>query len=199
MNRFPLMKGSQAGLSRGVLTDNGKITGLVQFAAGKGTLVANPAILAGVGGIMAQAAMQQAMDEITDYLAVIDAKVDDILRAQKDAVLADMIGVDLVIAEAMTVSGSVGRVSEITWSKVQATSITVAWTQAYALRQLDALAEKLEGTTKIGDLADLSKKVETQVHDWLAVLARCFQLQDALCILELDRAHNTQILNQLRL
>ena len=187
MNRFPLMKGSQAGLSRGVLTDNGKITGLVQFAAGKGTLVANPAILAGVGGIMAQAAMQQAMDEITDYLAVIDAKVDDILRAQKDAVLADMIGVDLVIAEAMTVRGSVGRVSEITWSKVQATSITVARTQAYALRQLDAIAEKLEGTTKIGDLADLSKKAETQVHDWLAVLARCFQLQDALCVLELDR------------
>ena len=93
------------------------------------------------------------MDEITDYLATIEEKVDDVLRAQKDAVLADMIGVDFVIEEAMTIREQVGRVSEVTWSKVQGTSVTVARTQAYALRQLDALAEKLEHKTKIGDLA----------------------------------------------
>jgi hypothetical protein len=29
-------------------------------------------------------------DEITDYLAKIDEKLDDVLRAQKDAVLADL-------------------------------------------------------------------------------------------------------------
>jgi hypothetical protein len=43
-------------------------------------------------------------------------KVDDVLRAQKDAALADMIGVDFVIEEAMTVREHVGRVSEVTWS-----------------------------------------------------------------------------------
>ena len=75
-------------------------------------------MLAGAAGVMAQMAMQQTMDEITDYLAVIDAKVDDVLRAQKDAVIADMIGVDVVLDEAMTIRDSVGRVSEITWSKV---------------------------------------------------------------------------------
>jgi len=37
-------------------------------------------------GIMAQVAMQQTMDEITDYLATIDEKLDDVLRAQDDAV-----------------------------------------------------------------------------------------------------------------
>ena len=87
---------------------------------------------------MAQLAMQQTMDEITDYLAAIEEKVDDVLRAQKDAVLADMIGAGFVIEEAMTVREQVGRVSEVTWSKVQATSMTIARTQAYALRQLDA-------------------------------------------------------------
>ena len=75
---------------------------------------------------MAQLAMQQTMDEITDYLATIDEKVDDVLRAQKDAVLADMIGVDFVIEEAMTIREQVGRVSEVTWSKVQATPATIA-------------------------------------------------------------------------
>ena len=150
-------------------------------------MLTNPAILAGAAGIMAQLAMQQAMDEITDYLATIDEKVDDVLRAQKDAVLADMIGVDFVIEEAMTIREQVGRVSEVTWSKVQATSVTIARTQAYALRQLDALAEKMEHKTKIGDLAKTSKEAESKVQEWLAVLARCFQLQDAIAVLELDR------------
>jgi len=182
-----LMKGSEPGLSRAVLTENGSIKGILEIARAPGSFLANPALLAGAAGIMAQLAMQQTMEEITDYLATIDAKVDDILRAQKDAVLADMIGVDLVIEEAMTIRQQVGRVSEVTWSKVQGTSVTIARTQAYALRQLDALAEKVERTTKVGELAKASKEVESQLQEWLAVLARCFQLQDAIAVLELDR------------
>jgi hypothetical protein len=66
-------------------------------------------------------------------------------------------------------------------------SATIARTQSYALRQLDALAEKLERTTRIGDLAEAAKAAESKAQGWLAVLARCFQLQDAIAVLELDR------------
>lgn len=65
--------------------------------------------------------------------------------------------------------------------------MSIARTQAYALRQLDALAEKMESRTKLGDLAKTSKDAEARTREWLAVLARCFQLQDALAVLELDR------------
>lgn len=191
VDKYGLRESSKTGFSSGVLKgNNGQIRGFVEFVKGPGSpgsLLTNPALLAGAAGIMAQLAMQQTMDEITDYLATIDEKVDDVLRAQKDAVLADMIGVDLVIEEAMTIREQVGRVSEVTWSKVQATSVTIARTQAYALRQLDALAEKVERKTKIGDLAKTSKEAESKAHEWLAVLARCFQLQDAIAVLELDR------------
>ncbi|WP_198681795.1 hypothetical protein [Kribbella rubisoli] len=174
------------GLNTGVLKgSHGQIKGFVEFT--KGSLLTNPAVLAGAAGIMAQLAMQQAMDEITDYLATIDKKVDDVLRAQKDSVFADLIGVDFVLREAMTIREQVGRVSEVTWSKVQATTLTIATTQAYALRQLDALAEKLEGESKIGELAKTAKEAKSTAQEWLAVLARCFQLQDAIAILELDR------------
>lgn len=166
---------------------NGQFAKNLQFVAKPGAMLTNPAILAGVGGIMAQYAMQQQMEEITEYLAKIDAKVDDILRAQKDAVLADMIGVELMLDEAMVVRAEVGRVSEVTWSKIQGAASTIARTQAYALRQLDALAEKLEKETKIGELAELSKQAQDTVVEWLAVLARCFQLQDAMAVLEIDR------------
>ncbi|MGW5191960.1 hypothetical protein ACWEOO_22140 [Kribbella sp. NPDC004138] len=188
VQKHGLRRSSKTGLSTGTLKgSHGQIKGFVEFAKGPGTLLTNPAVLAGAAGIMAQLAMQQAMDEITDYLATIDKKLDDVLRAQQDAVLADMIGVDFVIEEAMTIRQEVGRVSEVTWSKVQATTLTIARTQAYALRQLDALAEKVERAAKLGELAKSAKEAELKVQEWLAVLARCFQLQDAIAVLELDR------------
>lgn len=182
------LRESKGGYSTGVLKGkNGQVKGFVEFVKAPGTLLTNPAMLAGAAGIMAQLAMQQTMDEITDYLATIDKKVDDVLRAQKDAVLADMIGVDLVIEEAMIIRDQVGRVSEVTWSKAQATTLTIARTQAYALRQLDAVAEKLEREKRFGELAHATKEAQSTVQDWLAVLARCYQLQEAIAVLELDR------------
>ena len=188
VSRHGLRKSSKTGLSTGVLKgDRGQVAGFVEFARAPASLLTNPAVLAGAAGIMAQLAMQQTMDEITDYLATIDEKLDDVLRAQEDAVWADMIGVDFDIDEAMTIREHAGRINEVTWSKVQATSSTIARTQAYALRQLDALAEKLERKTKIGDLAETAKEAESKVQGWLVVLAHCFQLQDAIAVLELDR------------
>lgn len=187
VQKYGLMKTRTRGVSHAMVGKPGEIKQWIQIAKGPGSLAANPAVLSGAAGIMTQLAMQQAMDEITDYLATIDQKLDDVLRAQKDAVLADMIGVDLVIEEAMTVREHVGRVSEVTWSKVQGTGMTIARTQAYALRQLDALADKVESKAKIGDLADASEEAGAKVQEWLAVLARCFQLQDAIAVLEVDR------------
>ena len=55
------------------------------------------------------------------------------------------------------------------------------------MRQLGDLADKIEEKTKIGDLAKTAKEAEAEVQKWLAVLARCFELHDAVAVLELDR------------
>ncbi|HEY5873674.1 MAG TPA: hypothetical protein VIT64_00175, partial [Ilumatobacteraceae bacterium] len=47
--------------------------------------------------------------------------------------------------------------------------------------------EKIDQKTKVGDLAKTAKEAEADVQKWLAVLARCFQLHDAMAVLELDR------------
>lgn len=187
MKKYKLMKGSSPGVSRAVLTEGGKSKGFLQLVRTPGSALTNPALLSGVGGIMAQLAMQQAMEEITDYLARMDEKLDDVLRAQTNQVLARMDGVALAVREAMKVRETVGRVSEVTWSKVQAASSTIFDTQAYALRELNALSEKLERKNRVGDLAKATRDIQSEVHKWLAVLARCFQLQDAIAVLELDR------------
>ena len=184
------MKGSTDGISRAIVTTSkGKVTKILEFVkpGSVGSMLTNPAMLAGAAGIMAQLAMQQTMEEITQYLKVIDEKVDDVLRAQKDAALAEMIGVGLVIDDATLKREHVGRVSEVTWSSLHGAAQTIATTQSYAIRRLDAIAEKLEKKRKVGELARLTEDAEQQVEEWLAVLARCFQLQDALAVLELDR------------
>ncbi|PKQ36234.1 MAG: hypothetical protein CVT61_01630 [Actinobacteria bacterium HGW-Actinobacteria-11] len=189
--KLPMVTNSSSGNLHATLrAPNGQFAKNLQFLKTPGSMLTNPAMLAGVAGIMAQVAMQQTMDEITAYLAVIDEKVDDVLRAQKDAVLADMIGVDMMLEEALTIRKEVGGVSDVTWSKVQGSAMTTARTQAYALRQIDALAEKLESKS-VNELADLSKNVDRQVQDWLAVLAHCFYLQEATGVIELDRVLQT--------
>lgn len=190
VKKYELMKNGKTGLEMGVVFakgEKGGIKHLVQFTRNTGETVVNPAFLAGLGGMMNQMALQASIDEISDYLAVIDEKVDDILRAQKDSVIADMIGVDLIIDDAMTTREHVGRVSDVAWSKVQGTSMTIARTQAYAIRQLDALAEKIERRTHVDERAKLAKEAVATVHQWLAVLAHCFRLLDGVALLELDR------------
>jgi len=146
------MKGSSDGVSRAIVTTSkGKIINILEFVKPgmPGSMLANPAMLAGAAGIMAQLAMQQTMQEITGYLAVIDEKVDDILRAEKDAPIARMIGVGLVIDDALLKCEHVGRVSEVTWSSVHGAAQTIAETQSYALRRPDALAEKVRESTAL--------------------------------------------------
>lgn len=175
------------GVSHAMIGKPGASKSWIQIDQGPGQLAANPQLMAGAPALMAQLAMQQAMSEIMDYLAVIDAKIDDVLRAQKDAVLARMIGVGLQLDEAMTIREHVGRVNEVTWSKIQDASGVIAQTQAYALLQLDALAEGLERKSSIADLMKRADEAESATRDWIAVLARCFQLQEAVGIVELDR------------
>lgn len=187
LRALPAMKGPEPGVVRAVLMKGGKTEHILQIAKPGVGMLTNPALLAGAAGVMAQLAMQQAMDEITDYLAAIDKKVDDVLRAQKDAVLAEMIGVGFVVDEAMTIREHVGHVSETTWSKVQSGALAIASTQAYAIRQLVGLAEQLERGSAVGEVAAASRHAQASTQEWLVVLARCFQLQDGLAILELDR------------
>jgi len=182
-----LMDSKTPGVSHAMVGIPGKVQNWLQTEQGLGSILGNPAALSGVAGIMAQVAGQQAMAEVTDYLVTIDEKLDDVRRAQKNQVLARMDGVDLAIREAMSVRDAVGRVDEITWSKVQDTSTTILDTQAYASRQLRDLATKFEQKHRVGDLAKTAKEAEPEVQTWLAVLARCNQLKDAVAVLELDR------------
>ncbi|MDR0783135.1 MAG: hypothetical protein LBE83_05175 [Propionibacteriaceae bacterium] len=187
VKQFGLMPTKTPGVSHAMIGKPGEVKQWLQIAGSPTALLSGPLALAALSTMMQQRAMQQQMEEIVEYLAEISEKVDDILRSQKDAVLAGMIGVDLIIEEALTIRDQVGRVSEVTWSKVQATSLKIASTQAYVLLQLDAIAEKLAKKADLGGFAEAAREADPIIREWLAVLARCVRLQDGISVLELDR------------
>jgi len=149
-------------------------------------LLANPAAVSTLSGILARAATQQNMAEVVGYLATIDHKVDDVLRKVDDAQVAKMVGVAEAIDRAWAIREETGAVNETLWSTVDQSYQTISATQAYALRQLDTIAGRLEDT-KVAGLAQAAALAETNVPKWLGVLAQCFRLQDAVEIIELDR------------
>jgi hypothetical protein len=186
VKKYGLMDSKTPGVKHAMVGQPGDIKQWIQIVKTPGSMLTNPAMLA-AAGIMAQLAMKQQMDAITDYLAIIEEKPDDVLRAQTNQVLARVAGVEMAVREAMKIRDSVGRVSEVTWSKVQASSTAVLETQGYALLQLRDLAEKIDKKADLDELAPAAKKAADDVQQWLSVLAHCFQLQDAIAVLELDR------------
>lgn len=192
LQQFPPMTGSSAHVGRAVLTQNGKIKTILEFSTKSGGMLTNPAMLAGVAGVMSQLAIQQQMSEITDYLEKIDAKLDVILQNQQDVVFAELIGVGILIDDAMAVREHVGHISDSTWSKVQSGSHALAAIEGSALKKLSRSAEKLENPPKTSEMKELIAEASTEIRDSLAILARCMQLQDALAVIELDRVLHTE-------
>lgn len=186
VSKHGLMASKTPGVSHAMIGQPGDIKQWIQIAQAPSALLAGPFALTALSTMMQQQAMQQQMDQIVEYLQEINEKVDDVLRNQKDSVLSQMIGVDLTLEGALTVRDQVGRVSDTTWSKVQGSEQILASTQSYAIRQLDAISQKLQSKTDLGDIAKATKDAEPKIREWLAVLAHTFRLLDAFSVLELD-------------
>ncbi len=157
----------------------------LQADTGPGTMWTNPAVLSGLAGLMSQASSQQSMAEITNYLASIDEKVDDVLRKVDDTMVAQMLGMSEALERAMTLRDAGGSIDKTTWSTVDQAPATIGATQSYALDQIKAVTERLENT-RLRDVAKAAQQADPDVRRWLAVLARCFQLQEAVDVLEIE-------------
>lgn len=166
-----LMESKMPGESHLMIGIPGSVKSWLQAETGPASLLTNPAALSGVAGIMAQAAKQQTMAEIADYLVRIDEKVDDVLLKVDGTVLKDMLGARLQIRRALTMREQERRVTVDSWSEVQNASGKLSDVQGYALIQLEEIAEKLENKTRIGGLAQTTEVEKPNVHKWLAVLA----------------------------
>lgn len=187
VEKYGLTESSTPGVRYAMVGKPGRSRSWLEVEKGVRSLRPKPAMLSGAAGVMTQLARQQEMHEIRNYLATIDEKVDDVLDAQKDAELARVVGAGFDIESAMTLREQTGRLDATTWSTVQSRMQTITDALGWALRRLSTLARKVESTSKIGDLARTAGEAESEVRELLAVVAHCFELQDAFDVLRLDR------------
>ena len=181
-----LMKTKAPGIRWAMLGEPGKESlKWLQVEDGPASLVLNPAVLSGLGGLMSQFAQQAEAQELKALLVRMDQKLDDVRRAQRDAVLARMQSAAAAIDEAMTIRGRGGDPKTL-WDKVSGVSETILNVQDEALFALRALADKVDGKKKTGELKKATQEIESEIAIQLAVLARCFELQDEFGVVELD-------------
>lgn len=166
---------------------DGKVVKWLEFATPSQLL--SPAAATGIAGIMAQAALEQAIQEITDYLEAIDKKVDDLLQDQKDSTVADLIGVVLEVDEAEEIWKKTGVFDETAWHKLAPCAKTTSRSLGYALTKLKGIADKLSTAKNVEELASLFRSAVADVNAWLTIVARSIQVRDRLSVLELERAY----------
>ncbi len=181
-----LMKTKDKGISHVMLGETGKKSlKWLQSEDGPASLILNPAVLSGLGGLMSQFSQLSEAQELKALLLRIDDKLDDVRRDLRDKTLAKMDSAAADIDDAITILGRGGDPKTL-WDKVSGVSGEISNVQNEALRKLRALADKVEGKKTIGELKKATDEIESDVALWLAVLARCFELQDEFGVVELD-------------
>lgn len=184
-------------LSSGVLRrkdvaggSGGQIVKHLSFTA---TPLANPAAVAALAAANTQLQIMAALDDIQDYLAVIDEKLDRLLKQRKLEIAGQLGGIVFAIEEAEAVHGSTGRVSAVTWSKVQQNSLLLQQVQAEAVSQLAAVADRvIASKADVDKLAKVVGAAEEDVQFWLGMLARSMAVQDRQQLLELARVEEDE-------
>ncbi|APT85073.1 hypothetical protein [Corynebacterium aquilae] len=170
----------------GVLRDaHGKFAKQLHFDP---TAKISPAAVGGVGAVMAQLALEQAMAEVSEYLETIDQKLDHLLEDHKDQTVKDLAGVLDTIVEAEIIQRETGSVSETAWSKLSGNAQILGGVRGYSLRKIDSLTRELQRASSTNEFTKALGTLESELQHWLGYIANSLILNDRLSRLELERA-----------
>lgn len=189
-----LLRNNSTGNFMGVIGKGGKagIKGNVQFEKIVGGFT--PAKVANIEMIMLTMALEQAMKEMTDYLKRIDAKVDQILRQQKNSEMAKFLSIADLVSEAENELHHIGSLSDATWDQLGNSAQTVQEVLRYALLQLADIAEKISASVNdTRTTKDTLAKARPSIGEWLAVAADCLRMRDRIDMLKVQRYIDTDI------
>ena len=141
----------------------------------------------------AKMAIEKMLEEIQDYLEVIDAKLDMLLEQHRTNALGRLGGVALTIDEATALHEQTGTVSSVTWSKVQANAIHLSTLQVESVEQLRAIARQVSKHQGDPDkTAALFPTLQDDVAFWLGVIAQVIRLEEQQSLLELAHVEEVE-------
>lgn len=147
-----------------------------------------PAAPIALESMMQQASVERQMEQMQDYLERIDAKLDAVLRFQKDSLAGEIDGIAEVLKEALLVMERTEGVTDTQWATVQQLHGELFKLQGRVLRHLSAIAEKMaQSKTSPGKVKETFQDTNTDARFWLHELARTVQLQNQMYVLQLKR------------
>ncbi len=186
-----LMPTKTKGISHAMLGKTGdRSMKWLQVDTKASSLISNPRVLAGVAGLMSQVAQQAEAQEFREFLVRIEGKLDAVRRNQRNAVIARMQTAAGQIEDAQILRENGGDPRTL-WDKVQGAHSAIINVQEETLLALGALTEKAHAEEKPGAIKKTTCEIEQEVALHLAVLARCFELEDQFRIIELDHVMAT--------
>ena len=175
-------------VGRGVASRNGgSLLKHLQFEKAGLLTPAAPMVLA---SMMQQAAVEKQMEQMQAYLEHIDAKLDEVLRFQKDSLAGEIDGVAEMLAEAALVLEDTAEVTDTQWATIAHLTADLAKLQGQVLRHLRAVAETMaRSKTSPGKVRATFQKTNDDAGSWFYELARTVQLQNQMYVLQLSRAN----------
>lgn len=153
-------------------------------------LIGNPALLTGVSGLLASFSQQLEAKELNEFMARVDARLDEVLTNQRNETLAKIETAAEQIEEACALLDSDGDPQTI-WELVRSVDERITTVQNEALKSLGSVADSAKRADSSKQMKKLSQEIEGKVNLWLSVLARCFDLKDQFNVIELDHVMMT--------
>ncbi|GAB2518639.1 hypothetical protein GCM10027064_15390 [Microbacterium petrolearium] len=164
----------------------GDIKQWLKINTSAGAKLANPGMLSGVAGGLAQAASQAEAEQLRELLLSLDAKIDKVLRGQRDAIIGPLNGLERHLRSAQKTLGAPGAFDALEWDKIAGTPQRIREIQSTAVEKLRGIAADMEQHKRVGDLSSHLPELRSQVELWVGVIARCFTALDDFAALELE-------------
>lgn len=152
----------------------GKTGKWLQVDKGFGSLLTNPAVLSGIGGIITQAALQQSLAEITAYLQTIDQKLDEVIRKVDEARKSELSGLMKTLREARIRYEIEGTVDSHFMNQITRFQDTVNTVEDYAWRQINAIRENLAKICGLKPMMLATEEAQREISQWLGFLANAY-------------------------
>lgn len=156
-------------------------------------LLATPAAPLAVAAILEESAAQAQMDQVLDYLEEVSENVQKLIQQRKTEVSGDINGFADAIEEAFILLQKTGKVSAVSWSKVDNLDVDLKRLQGQIIGELDEVAKEIaKKATNPKKAYQAFTEAEENATYWIFQLARVMVLQNQLNILELNRVATSE-------
>lgn len=170
--RFLELVGSteeKLGIVSGVLRQSdGRIDTIIELVSSSPV---NPAAAANVQMMAATLAIRVALKELDTLVQAVDAKLDTIVRDNRDEALGNVQGTTHVLDKAFGYFEETGRLNDALWDQVSGQAAALAQAHAVALNHLDTIADGLAVKNFSKRVSRAEAAAKGELKHWLVIAA----------------------------